>query len=79
MGRLKQFINADLKAHPEQVQIFTPTPGTWSGVMYYTETDPFTGKHVFVEKSQGGKERQKAVIVPQSTGFGRGDGRKGGR
>jgi hypothetical protein len=46
--------------------------------MYYTETDPFTGKHVFVEKNQGGKERQKAVIVPQSGGFGGGQGHKRG-
>lgn len=78
MGKLKEFVRSELKANPEQVQIFTPTPGTWSGVMYYTETDPFTGKHVFVEKNQGGKERQKAVIVPQSAGFGGGQGHKRG-
>jgi uncharacterized radical SAM protein YgiQ len=78
MGKLKEFVQNELKAHPEQVQIFTPTPGTWSGVMYYTETDPFTGKHVFVEKNQGGKERQKAVIVPQSAGNGKGRGHKSG-
>jgi radical SAM superfamily enzyme YgiQ (UPF0313 family) len=65
MGRLKEFIRRELKAHPEQVQVFTPTPGTWSGVMYWTETDPFTGEHVFVEKTHKGKERQKEIIKPR--------------
>ena len=64
MSRLKEFIRRELKAHPEQVQVFTPTPGTWSGVMYWTETDPFTGEHVFVEKTHKGKERQKEIIKP---------------
>jgi uncharacterized radical SAM protein YgiQ len=68
MGKLKEFIRRELKAHPEQVQIFTPTPGTWSGVMYYTETDPWTGEKVFVEKTHKGKERQKEIIKPQGRG-----------
>jgi len=78
MGKLKEFVRSELKANPEQVQIFTPTPGTWSGVMYYTETDPFSGKHIFVEKNQGGKERQKGAIVAQSSGQGKGRGKKSG-
>ncbi|MCE5299950.1 MAG: YgiQ family radical SAM protein [Spirochaetia bacterium] len=68
MNKLKSYVQDELKAHPEQVQIFTPTPGTWSGVMYYTETDPFTGAHVFVEKSQMGKERQKGIIQDTVSG-----------
>ena len=63
MRGLKDYLNTELKANPEQVQVFTPTPGTWSGVMYYTETDPFTGEHVFVEKGQKGKEKQKEIIT----------------
>ena len=66
MKELKGYLNKELKANPEQVQVFTPTPGTWSGVMYYTETDPFTGEHVFVEKEFKGKERQKEIVVGPS-------------
>jgi hypothetical protein len=63
MHRLKQFVSRDLKIHPEQVQIFTPTPGTWASVMYYTEMDPFTGKMIFVEKDPKRKERQKRILM----------------
>jgi uncharacterized radical SAM protein YgiQ len=63
MRKLKDYLSNELDASPEQVQVFTPTPGTWSGVMYYTETDPFTGKHIFVEKGQKGKELQKETIT----------------
>ena len=40
MKDLKDFANSDLKLNPEQVQIFTPTPSTYSTLMYYTELDP---------------------------------------
>jgi|GEM_PF-2944306 radical SAM superfamily enzyme YgiQ (UPF0313 family) len=63
MRKLKDYLSNELASSPEQVQVFTPTPGTWSGVMYYTETDPFTGKHIFVEKGQKGKELQKETIT----------------
>jgi len=69
MKELKEYLHKELKASPEQVQVFTPTPGTWSGVMYYTETDPFTGEPVFVEKQFNGKERQKEIIVGPRQGF----------
>ena len=32
------------------MQIFTPTPSTYSSLMYYTELDPFTRQPLFVEK-----------------------------
>lgn len=52
---------------PEQVQIFTPTPGTWSTVMYATGIDPFSGKSVFVERDGGRRRAQKeAVSGPRS-------------
>lgn len=47
---------------PEQVQIFTPTPGTWSTVMYATGIDPFTGEKVFVERDGGKRRAQKEVV-----------------
>ncbi len=47
---------------PEQVQIFTPTPGTWSTVMYATGIDPFTGEKVFVERDGGRRRAQKEAV-----------------
>ncbi|HRU06350.1 MAG TPA: YgiQ family radical SAM protein [Candidatus Brocadiia bacterium] len=53
----------------EQCQIFTPTPGTASTVMYATGLDPFSGQAVFVERNMRRREMQKALILfrqPQS-------------
>lgn len=63
MRKLRDFVHRELEIRPEQVQIFTPTPGTWASVMYYAEMDPFTGKPLFVEKQAKGKERQKRKIT----------------
>ena len=63
MRRLKRFAGRELKVSPEQVQIFTPTPSTYSSLMYYTEMDPWTGEEIFVEKDLSGKERQKNIVV----------------
>ena len=63
MQRLKQFASQKLKLNPEQVQIFTPTPSTYSSLMYYTEMDPFTRRPLFVEKDPRRKERQKAIVT----------------
>jgi len=63
MQRLKKFTSQELKINPEQVQIFTPLPSTYSTLMYYTERDPFTGKSIFVEKNLKKKERQKEIVV----------------
>ena len=55
--------------HPEQVQDFYPTPGTLSTCMYYTGTDPRTGKHVYVAKSYEEKAMQRALMqynLPQN-------------
>jgi uncharacterized radical SAM protein YgiQ len=60
---LKKFIKSELKLNPEQVQIFTPTPSTYSTLMYYTEIDPFTNEKIFVEKKQALKEKQKKTIT----------------
>ena len=63
MAALQRFTSQKLKINPEQVQIFTPTPSTYSSLMYYTEMDPFTYEPVFVEKRLGRKQRQKEIVV----------------
>lgn len=63
MQRLQSFTSHHLHINPEQVQIFTPTPSTWSTAMYYTETDPFTRRKIFVEKSPQGRQRQKDTVT----------------
>ncbi len=63
MRALKRFTSRELKINPEQVQVFTPTPSTYSSLMYHTETDPFSGERIFVEKETARKERQKEIVV----------------
>lgn len=63
---LKVFASQELKINPEQVQIFTPTPSTYSTLMYYTEINPFTMKKIFIEKDMGKKEKQKKIIIPNT-------------
>jgi uncharacterized radical SAM protein YgiQ len=69
----------------EQCQIFTPTPGTRSTVMYATGLVPETLEEIFVERTVRGKEMQKALIlhhlpasrplIREALGKGRGKGR----
>ena len=63
MKKLKEYSAKELKITPEQVQIFTPTPSTYSTLMYYTEMNPFTGEKIFVEKGVKEKERQKLILT----------------
>jgi uncharacterized radical SAM protein YgiQ len=63
MQNLKTFAIKILNINPEQVQIFTPTPSTYSTLMYYTEQDPFTGEPIFVEKNSERKQKQKEIVV----------------
>ncbi|HER23575.1 MAG TPA: YgiQ family radical SAM protein [Candidatus Atribacteria bacterium] len=67
MVRLKEYTSKELKLTPEQVQIFTPTPSTYSTLMYYTERDPFTGKVIYVEKDLKKKERQKKILTEKKS------------
>ena len=72
MHELKRFTTDELQMNPEQAQVFTPTPSTYSAVMYYTEMDPKTRKKIFVEKDTQRKERQKQIVVAKdsfSSGF----------
>ncbi|MBM3860758.1 MAG: hypothetical protein FJ395_14055 [Verrucomicrobia bacterium] len=63
MQELKRFASRQLHIHPEQVQVFTPTPSTYSTLRYYTETNPFTGQPIHIEKNLGRKERQKLAVT----------------
>lgn len=63
MKALKKFAKTHLKMTPEQVQIFTPTPSTFSSLMYHTETDPFSRRPVFVEKNLKKKALQKRILT----------------
>jgi radical SAM superfamily enzyme YgiQ (UPF0313 family) len=65
MQALRKFATKTLHLPPEQVQIFTPTPATYSTLMCYTKRDPFTGQKIFVEKNLKGKEAQKRIITCQ--------------
>ena len=63
MKKLKAFTREKLNLNPEQVQIFTPTPSTYSSLMYYTGRNPFTGGVIFVEKNGKRKSRQKEILI----------------
>ena len=63
MYNLKDFATNVLKMNPEQAQVFTPTPSTYSTLMYYTELDPKTRKPLFVEKDVRRKEKQKEIVI----------------
>jgi uncharacterized radical SAM protein YgiQ len=63
MKNLKSFTSRNLKINPEQVQIFTPTPSTYSTLMYYAEMDPFTKTKIYVEKDITLKEKQKEILT----------------
>lgn len=55
-----------LKRHSlrvEQVQDFTPTPGTLATCMYHTGIDPFSGRRVYVARSDREKRLQKALLL----------------
>ena len=47
----------------EQVQDFTPTPGTLATCIYHTGTDPFTGEVVYVPRTDREKGLQKSLLL----------------
>lgn len=47
----------------EQVQEFTPTPGTLATCIYYTGIDPFSGETVYVARGDREKHLQKALLL----------------
>ncbi|HHB75301.1 MAG TPA: YgiQ family radical SAM protein, partial [Desulfobulbus sp.] len=67
MRELKKFAFRNLKLLPRQVQIFTPTPSTFSTLMYWTGRDPFTSRTCFVERNFQGREQQKEMLSIKKT------------
>jgi uncharacterized radical SAM protein YgiQ len=63
MRQAKGFVSDKLKLNPEQVQIFTPLPSSWSAVMYLTGKDPFTGEAIHVERDPRRKQAQKDILT----------------
>lgn len=47
---------------PQQIQDFIPVPMTLSTCMYYTQSNPFTGKKVYVAKTFRERKMQRALI-----------------
>jgi len=66
MEKLKRFATEELRTNPEQVQIFTPLPSTWSALMYRTGRNPFDGSEIFVQKDARGRGRQKDVLTARA-------------
>ena len=66
MKALRSFASRKLKLLPEQVQVFTPAPSTYSTLMYWTGRDPFSGESCFVERSVKGRQNQKTILQPYS-------------
>jgi uncharacterized radical SAM protein YgiQ len=58
---LAEFMSEE-NLHPEQVQEFTPTPGTLSSCMYYTGMDPFTGEQIHVARTRTERAAQRALL-----------------
>jgi len=66
MRELKSFAARELHTTPQQVQIFTPLPSTWSALMYWTGIDPASGKKIYVEKDVAKKQKQKDIVVEKN-------------
>lgn len=67
---LAEFIR-DSGLRPEQVQDFTPTPGSVSTCMYYTGIDPMTGEDVYVPRDHEERNMQRSLLqywVPENAG-----------
>ncbi|MDO4218634.1 MAG: YgiQ family radical SAM protein [Synergistaceae bacterium] len=58
---LAEFIR-DTGLRPEQVQDFTPTPGSVSTCMYYTGINPFKNELIYVAKSMEERKMQRALL-----------------
>ncbi len=47
----------------EQVQDFTPTPGSLSTCIYHTGQDPFSGEKIYIPHSAKERRLQKALLI----------------
>src|SRR6185369_16515837 len=48
---------------PRQVQDFIPTPMSLAATMYYTQTDPLSGKPCYTARGLREKRLQKALLL----------------
>ncbi|HLC22489.1 MAG TPA: DUF3362 domain-containing protein [Candidatus Nanoarchaeia archaeon] len=62
MGKLKEYCNKK-EIYVNLTQVFTPTPGTASTAMYYTEENPLTKEKVYVPRSFREKKDQKNILL----------------
>lgn len=62
MESLRHFVTSRLHCLPEQIQIFTPTPSTYSSLMFYTNCEPDQGRKIYVERDPRQRNRQKSII-----------------
>ncbi|ANQ54359.1 hypothetical protein BG95_08055 [Thermosipho sp. 1063] len=62
-SHLKRFIREKLGYRPQQIQIFTPTPGTLSTAIYFTGVDPYTNEKIFVERKLSKRNQMKKNII----------------
>ncbi len=62
MEELKRLCNEE-EIYINLTQVFTPTPGTVSTAMYYTEENPLTRKKVYVPRSFREKKDQKNILL----------------
>ena len=65
MKALSEKVLGKLHFNLEQVQDLTPTPMTLSSVMFYTGLNPYTGKPVYVARTQEEKRRQKSYFFAE--------------
>lgn len=78
MVELRAFCLHKLGTLPRQVQIFTPTPSTWSTCMYWTGYNPIQKKACFVERESLKREKQKSVVsAPMIETIAKSGGRSG--
>jgi len=63
MRQLKKFARSKLFLTPEQVQVFTPTPSTWSTAMYYTGTNPTSNNSIPVARTFRERQTQKELLT----------------
>lgn len=63
MRQLKKFARSKLFLAPEQVQVFTPTPSTWSTAMYYTGTNPTSNNSIPVARTFRERQTQKELLT----------------
>ncbi len=62
MRELSRYCREELRTVPEQVQVFTPTPSTYSTAMYRTAKD-MRLRDVRVERSVQRRQRQKEAVT----------------